>query len=166
MASAELLKITHRVEGKVKGVDDKVKDVRGDVQDVGEKVLDVDDKLDRVNRSSSPNLITLHSEPSPPSQGTSSEIVFYDGFRLQIRQSIIILRRKLITTVQPSGSFKEVYIRTGNPLAPFCGCTESVRSSQLLLRYAITHHHPSFCSGIGEECTLVRPSSTSLPHET
>ena len=64
MASAELLKITHRVEGKVKGVDDKVEDVRSDVQDVGGKVLNVDDKLDQVNRSSSPNLTTRHSKPS------------------------------------------------------------------------------------------------------
>jgi len=92
MASAELLKITHRVEGKVKGVDDKVQDVRSDVQDVGQKVedvgkrvegvddkvqdidekvqdvggkvLDVDNKLDQVNRSSSPNLATPHSEAS------------------------------------------------------------------------------------------------------
>ena len=64
MASAELLKITHRVEGKVKGVDDKVEDVRSDVQDVGQKVEDVDNKLDQVNRSSSPNLTTPHSEAS------------------------------------------------------------------------------------------------------
>jgi hypothetical protein len=41
MASAELLKMTHSVEGKVmgvggrdKGVEGKVQDVRGDVQDV------------------------------------------------------------------------------------------------------------------------------------
>jgi len=64
MASAELLKITHRVEVKVKGVDDKVEDVRSDVQDVGQKVEDVDNKLDQVNRSSSPNLTTPHSEAS------------------------------------------------------------------------------------------------------
>jgi len=114
MASAELLKMTHRVEGNVKGVDDKVQDVRSDVQDVGQKVedidkrvegvddkvqdiddkvqdvgdkvLDVDDKLDKVNRSSSPDLTTLHSEASLSSQGISSEIIFYDGFRLQIHQ--------------------------------------------------------------------------------
>jgi uncharacterized protein YoxC len=72
MASAELLKITHRVDGKVMGVDDRVKgvegkmqdvhndvqgvgnkvqDVRGDVRDVGDKVQDVDGKLDQANRS-------------------------------------------------------------------------------------------------------------------
>jgi len=191
MASAELLKVTHRVEGKVKGVDDKVQDVRSDVQDVGQKVedvdkrvegvdermqavndrvqgvdervqgvdekvqgvddkiqdiddkvqdvgdkvLDVDDKLDQVNRSSSPNLTTPHSEASLSSQGISSEIIFYDGFRLQIHQSIIILHPKLVTMVQLSGSFEAVYLRTGNPLVPSCGCTENVRSSQLLLRH-------------------------------
>ena len=134
MASAELLKVTHRVEGKVKGVDDKVEDVRSDVQDVGQKVEDVDNKLDQVNRSSSPSLTTPHSEALLSSQGISSEIIFYDGFPLQTPQSIIILHRKLITTAQLSGSFEAEYLRTGNPLAPSCGCTENVRSSQLLLR--------------------------------
>jgi hypothetical protein len=73
MASAEQLKMTHRVDGKVMGVDDRVRgvegqvqgvrgdvqdvrgdvqDVRGDVQDVGDKVQDVDNKLDQANRSS------------------------------------------------------------------------------------------------------------------
>jgi methyl-accepting chemotaxis protein len=69
MASAELLKMTHSVDGKVMGVDDRVKgvegkmqDVRGDMRDVGDKVQDVDDrvqdigkdisiKLDQANRS-------------------------------------------------------------------------------------------------------------------
>jgi uncharacterized protein YoxC len=78
MASAEQLKMTHSIDGKVSGVDDRVKgveervqdvrgdvqDVRGDVHDVGDKVQDigkhissrvqgVDDKLDQANRSSS-----------------------------------------------------------------------------------------------------------------
>jgi hypothetical protein len=60
MASAEQLKMTHSVDGKVMGVDDRVRgvegqvqDVRGDVQDVGDKVQGVDDKLDQANRSSS-----------------------------------------------------------------------------------------------------------------
>ncbi len=79
VASAELLKMTHRVDGKVMGVDDRVKGVegkmqdvhddvrgvrgdvqgvgnrvqyvRGDVRDVGDKVQDVDDKLHQANRS-------------------------------------------------------------------------------------------------------------------
>jgi hypothetical protein len=46
MASAELLKVTH-------GVDGKVQDVRDDVQHVGDKVQGVNDKLGQVNRSSS-----------------------------------------------------------------------------------------------------------------
>jgi archaellum component FlaC len=60
MASAEQLKMTHSVDGKVTGVDDRVRgveemvqDVRGDVRDVGDKVQDIDGKLDRANRSSS-----------------------------------------------------------------------------------------------------------------
>jgi methyl-accepting chemotaxis protein len=74
MASAELLKATHSVEGKVQDVNSNVQDVGNKVQgvedrvqDVGDKVQSVDDtvqvissevrciddKLDHVNRSSS-----------------------------------------------------------------------------------------------------------------
>jgi uncharacterized protein YoxC len=73
IASAELLKITHSVDGKVMGVDDRVKGVEGkmqrvhddvqgvssrvqDCQDIGKdistRVQGVDDKLDQANRSS------------------------------------------------------------------------------------------------------------------
>ncbi|KAF8489007.1 hypothetical protein F5888DRAFT_1213754 [Russula emetica] len=62
MASAELLKMTQSVDGKVMGVDNRVKgvegkmqdvrdgvqDVRGDVRDVGDKVQDVDDRVQLV----------------------------------------------------------------------------------------------------------------------
>ena len=74
MASTELLKITHDVEGRVMGVDDRVKDVKsgvqnvgervegvGDkVQDVGNKVLEIDGKLEQANSSSSLNRTILH----------------------------------------------------------------------------------------------------------
>jgi uncharacterized protein YoxC len=69
MASAELLKITHSVDDRVKGVEEKVQDVRsdvqevhgdvqgirgdmqdarGDVQDVGNKVQGVDDRMQGI----------------------------------------------------------------------------------------------------------------------
>jgi hypothetical protein len=55
VASAELLKIAHSVDGKVMGVDDRVKcvdervqEVGGDVQDVGKKVEDVDNKVQGI----------------------------------------------------------------------------------------------------------------------
>jgi hypothetical protein len=78
MASAEQLKMTHNVDGKVMGVDDRVRgvegqvqDVRVDVRDVGNMVQDVDDKLDQANRSSSfqtwssfRRLRQLHREPA------------------------------------------------------------------------------------------------------
>jgi hypothetical protein len=41
MAAAELLKMTHNVDGKVMGVAGQVQDVRGDVQDVRCDVQDV-----------------------------------------------------------------------------------------------------------------------------
>ncbi len=65
VASAEQLKMTHSVDGKVMGVDDRVRrvegqvqgvrgevqDVRVDVRDVGNMVQDVDNRLDQANRS-------------------------------------------------------------------------------------------------------------------
>jgi prophage DNA circulation protein len=55
MASAELLKVTHSVDGKVmviddrvKGVEGKVQDVHTDVQDVGNKVQGVEGKVQDV----------------------------------------------------------------------------------------------------------------------
>ena len=65
MASAEQLKMTHNVDGKVMGVDERVRgvegqvqgvrgdvqDVRVDVRDVGNMVQDVDNRLDQANRS-------------------------------------------------------------------------------------------------------------------
>jgi uncharacterized protein YoxC len=64
MASAELLRLAHSVDGKVMGVDDRVKgvdgkvqDVRDDVQDVrddvrgvGDRVLDVDHRVQDVGK--------------------------------------------------------------------------------------------------------------------
>ena len=61
MASAELLKVTHSVDGKVMGVDDRVKRVEGKVQDVHEDVQGIGEdisnrvegvgvKLDHMNR--------------------------------------------------------------------------------------------------------------------
>jgi methyl-accepting chemotaxis protein len=57
MASAELLKMAHSVDGKVMGVDDRVKgvegkiqDVRDEVQDVGNKVRAVDDAVHDIGR--------------------------------------------------------------------------------------------------------------------
>jgi hypothetical protein len=60
------------------------------------------------------------------SQGISSEIVIYDGFRRQIRPSITTLPLKLITMVQPNGFLKEKYLINGNPLVHSCGYMESV----------------------------------------
>jgi hypothetical protein len=62
-ASAELLKITHSVDGKVMGVDDRVKCVNDNVQEVGNKVQVVDIKIDQANRSSSPNFPLRSGHP-------------------------------------------------------------------------------------------------------
>jgi hypothetical protein len=60
-------------------------------------------------------------------QGTSSDVIFYDGCRPQIHPSIITLHAKLVTAVQLNGSFKGVYSMNGSLLVRFCGYTENVR---------------------------------------
>ena len=53
MASAELLKMTHCVDDRVKSVEGKMQEVRSDVHDVGNKVegmvQDVDDKVQGID---------------------------------------------------------------------------------------------------------------------
>ena len=161
MASAEQLKMTHSVDGKVMGVDDRVRgvegqvqgvrgdvqgvrddvqDVRVDVRDVGNMVQDVDDrvqgidsniqavddKLDQASRSLSFQTVIVIPRAQTASQGTSSEIVSYDGFRPQIHPPIIISHAKPITTAQHNGFSKEAYSISGNLLAHSYGYTESV----------------------------------------
>ena len=55
MASAEQLKMTHSIDGKVTGVDDRVKvvgekveDVHGDVQEVGNRVQTIEGRIEDV----------------------------------------------------------------------------------------------------------------------
>ena len=133
MASAEQLRMTHGFDDKVTGVDDRVRgvegqvqDVRGDVQDVGDKVQDVDDKLDQASRSLSSQTLIVIPRAQTASQGASSEIISYDGFRRQIHPPIITFHAKPITTAQLNGFSKEPYSIGGNLLAP-CGYTENVR---------------------------------------
>jgi hypothetical protein len=65
-------------------------------------------------------------------QGISLETAFYDGFRRQIRPSIITLPPKLIAMVLPNGFFKAQYLINGNPLVHSCGYMESVCHSETL----------------------------------
>ena len=51
MASAELLKMTQSVDGKVMGVDDRVKGVEGKMQDVRDDVQDVRDDVQGVRNN-------------------------------------------------------------------------------------------------------------------
>jgi hypothetical protein len=151
MASAELLKMTHSVDDRVKSVEGKVEDVRSDVHDVGNKVegrvqdvdhkvqsIDsdikcissgiqgVDDKLDQVNRSLFFQTLVVIPRAQTGSQGTSSEIVSYDGFRPRIHPSTITSHAKPITTAQLNGFSKEIDLIGGNLLAPSCGYTKNV----------------------------------------
>ena len=157
MATAEQLKMTHSIDGKVMGVNDRVKgvegqvqgvrsdvqdvrvdvqdvrvdvqDVRGDVRDVGDKVQHIDDRLDQANRSLYFQTMIVIPWAQTASQGTSSEIVSYDGFLPQIHPQIITLHAKPITTAQLDGFSREGYSINGNRLAPSCGSTGNVRYS-------------------------------------
>jgi hypothetical protein len=72
------------VNDRVRGVEGQVQGVRGDVQDIRGDVRGVDDKLDQANRSLSFQTMIVMPRAQTASQGTSSEIVSYDGFLPQI----------------------------------------------------------------------------------
>jgi peptidoglycan hydrolase CwlO-like protein len=130
----------HDVGNKVENVDGRVQDVQGEMHDVGNKVQDVDNRVQgigsdvndiscevrEVNRSLSlyPLLVVMSAQTM--TQGISSEIVFYDGFRRQTHPSIITLPPKLITMVQPNGFFKAIYLINGNLRVHSCGYMGSV----------------------------------------
>ena len=74
MASVELLRISHNVEGRmtrvdegVQGVDRRVRYVSDEIRDVREAVQDIDDKVYRVNSESSPILLPSFLAPHKPS---------------------------------------------------------------------------------------------------
>jgi hypothetical protein len=126
MASAVSLRVTHNVDARLRDVEGKVEGVDNRVQGIGSDVNDISCDVREVNRSlsRSPLLVVLRAQTM--TQGISSEIVFYNGFRRQIHPSTITLHPKLITTVQPNGSFEAKYLIDGNPLAHSCGYMESV----------------------------------------
>jgi len=120
MASAEQLRIAHSIDSNVQGIDDEVKDV-------GARVQGVDRKLDDASRLSSLGPLRF-SKTQTCSQGTSSAIIFYDGFRLRIHPETTISHPKLITMAQLNGFFKAIYSTIGSPLVPSCGYMENVCS--------------------------------------
>jgi len=67
VASAELLRITHGVDGKVMGVDDRVKGVDERVQAVHGEVRDIDDKLELANRNHLRDDLLRWLSPADPS---------------------------------------------------------------------------------------------------
>jgi hypothetical protein len=128
------------VGNKVENVDGRVQDVQDDVHDVGNKVQGVDGKVQdiasdvnviscevrEVNRSLFLQQLLVVLRADRMTQGISSEIVFYDGFRRPIHPLITTLPPKLITTVLPNGFFKAKHLINGNLLVHSCGYMESV----------------------------------------
>jgi hypothetical protein len=108
MASAEQLKMTHNVDGKVMGVDNRVRGVEGQVEGVRGDVQDA-----RVDVQDVGNMV----------QDFGDRV---QGFRPQIHPSIITSHAKPITTAQLNGFSKEVYSIGGNLLVPSCGYMENV----------------------------------------
>ena len=130
----------HGVQSDVHDVRSDVHDVRSDVHDVRndvrsgvhvirDDVQGVDDKLDQVNSSLFFLLASPLFQAYASLQGTTSEIVFLDGFHPPIHPPIITMHAKLITAARLNGFSKEAYSINGNPLTPSCGYMENVRHS-------------------------------------
>ena len=118
------------IDGRVQDVHDGVQDVDIRVQNVDNRVQNVDDKLDQANRSLSLQHLPIVPRTKMALQGTNSGIVFPDGYHPRTHPSTITTHAKLITTVQLSGSSKEVYLIDGNLPDPSYGYTENVRYSR------------------------------------
>ena len=175
MASLELLRVSHNVEGRVirigegvqgvgdtvQEVDERVQDVRDAVQDVGDGVQDVQelvqglgDKVDQGNRESSPSPIALTLQTPQFWQGTTSEDAFGFGSLLQTHPLIITLHATLNTRDQLNGSLVAPFSPNGDPLVHSCGYMENVRP---FYSYAVSFDHLQSNSGLWKERTLVRP---------
>jgi methyl-accepting chemotaxis protein len=94
MASAELLKMTHSVDGKVMGVDDRVKnvegkveDVHGDVHDVVNKVQDIDHRVQSIGSNISSRVQGVDDKSDQANRSLS--LLLCSSF-----QALIFLRRK------------------------------------------------------------------------
>jgi hypothetical protein len=164
MASAELLKMTHGVDNRVKSVAGKVEDVCSDMHDVGNKVRvdvqnvdhrvrGVDDKLEQVNRSLS---LTPAPRPkylyfilgnqlrdsllrwlSPPDPSTNHHIAckaHHDGTAEWFFQGSIFNQWK------SAGSF--LWVHGKRALISVITSCQFINISQ-------------FCSGIRQKCALV-----------
>ena len=105
-------------------------------------------------------MLILDVQAQFSSQGANYNRTFGDGSPHQIRPQITTLHVVLVMREQQIGSLKVVSLENGNPLVPYCGFTESVRS--------LYHLHPTPTddisrSGLRQERTLVRPCQTMLP---
>ena len=111
-------------------------------------------------------LLAFSSKTQTCSQGISSAIIFYDGFRLQIHPEITISHPKLITMAQLNGFFKAIYSMIGRLLVPSCGFMESVCSFCSPLRDVGPNHLDSV-AGSGKSVlwfVLPRPILPYHPH--
>jgi hypothetical protein len=141
MATAQVLKATHTIEERVRGVadtllgvddrgariEDGVASVDNRVAGVGDRVAGVDNKVDQVKSSSSPTIINAIYDALPSPQGINCGRAFTDGYPHQIRLRTITLHAVPTTKEQQPGSSKEAFSRNGCPRVPFFGFTVNVR---------------------------------------
>ena len=126
MATAQVLKVTHRVDERVRGVGDEVLGVDNRVARVDDRVARVDDSVDQVKRTSSPDCIDTWNVAQSSSQKINYDKIFVDGSPRQIPPRTTTLPVVLITREPQLGSFKAVYIRNGNRRLRFSGFMENV----------------------------------------
>jgi hypothetical protein len=192
MASAELLKMTHGVDGKVmgvdgrvKGVEEKVQDVRDDVQNVGDKVQDVDDRVQDIGKGISIRVQGVDDKLDQANRSLSLQYLFYhsDGSNNITGNQ---LRDNLLRWLSPSDPSTNQNIackarHKGTAEWFFRGRTFSQwKSTDSLLwihgkrvshlaftvRQRVTLIFSCSYSGVREKCPVVRPSSDTFnPYE-
>ena len=160
MAMAQVLRVTHTIEERVRGVadtllgvddrgariedgvtnvdervagvDDRVAGVDDRVAGVGSRVAGVDNKVDQVQSSSSPSIINAICEALSSFQEINYRRVFTDGYPHQTHLRIITSHAVPTTKEQRPGSLKEAFSKNGCPRVRFFGFTVNVHPSRFL----------------------------------
>ena len=150
MATAQVLRATHTIEERVRGVadtllgvddrgariedgvtsvDNRVAGVDERVVGVGSRLAGVDNKLDQVKSSLSPSVINAICDVLSSFQGINCGRTFTNGYPHQIHLRTIISHVVPITKEQRPGSSKEPSSRNGCPRVRFFGFMVNVHLS-------------------------------------
>ena len=102
IAAAELLKVTHNVEGKVQDVRSDVQDVRGDMQHVGDKIQGVDDRMQRIGSDVKDEVRGIDDRVQRIGNDIKDEVRCIDDKLDQVTRSLSLYHLLIVPSAQTS----------------------------------------------------------------